>query len=127
MAKQREVGTVDFRVLGPLEVETECGPVELRGDKRRGLTAYLVVHRGNLCRTDQLIEALWHDEPQAGAVGTVQTYVSQLRKLLGTETILTRSGGYVLDAPGARVDAERFEGLVELALLETDGRSRLDL
>jgi predicted ATPase/class 3 adenylate cyclase/tetratricopeptide (TPR) repeat protein len=89
--------------------------------------AYLVVHRGDLCRTDQLIEALWHDEPHAGAVGTVHTYVSQLRKLLGTGTILTRNGGYVLDAPDAGVDAERFESLVEQALLETDAGSRLDL
>jgi predicted ATPase/class 3 adenylate cyclase/tetratricopeptide (TPR) repeat protein len=119
---------MDFRVLGPLEVETECGPVELRGDKRRGLMAYLAVHRGDLCRTDQLIEALWDGEPRAGAIGTVHTYVSQLRKVLDADTaILTRNGGYVLEAAAGSVDAERFEQLLDQAVLEQDARNRLQL
>ena len=119
---------MDFRVLGPLEVETERGPVDLRGDKRRGLMAYLVVHRGDLCRTDQLIEALWDGEAHAGAVGTVHTYVSQLRKVLDADTtILTRNGGYVLEAPAGSVDAERFEELLDRAVREQDPGTRLEL
>jgi predicted ATPase/class 3 adenylate cyclase/DNA-binding winged helix-turn-helix (wHTH) protein/tetratricopeptide (TPR) repeat protein len=119
---------MDFRVLGPLEVSTAAGPVELRGDKRRGLLAYLVVHRGEVCRTDQLIDALWNGEPHAGAVGTVHTYVSQLRKILETDTTIhTRTGGYVLDARAESVDAERFETLLDRAVTETESRERLRL
>ena len=119
---------MDFRVLGPFEVETVAGPVDLRGDKRRGLLAYLVVHRGELCRTDEVIEALWNDTPASGALGTVQTYVSQLRKVLDADaTILTRAGGYVLNVSAGSIDAERFEQLLDRAIAEHDLPTRLDV
>ncbi len=119
---------MDFRVLGPFEVQTASGPVDLRGDKRRGLLAYLVVHCGELCRTDEVIEALWNDTTTPGALGTIQTYVSQLRKVLDADAaILTRPGGYVLDAPATSIDAGRFEQLLDRALGEPDPSARLEV
>ena len=118
---------MDFRVLGPFEVEADAGPVELRGNKRRGLMAYLVVHRGRLCRADEIIEGLWHGEPTRAAAGTVQTYVSQLRKMLNDDVrIVTRAGGYVLDAPAESVDAERFDSLLKRAISENEPALRLE-
>ncbi|HEX5614063.1 MAG TPA: helix-turn-helix domain-containing protein, partial [Acidimicrobiia bacterium] len=91
---------MEFRILGPLTIETSDGPVDLRGPKRRGLCALLVVHAGQAITVDRIVDALWGDDA-AGAAGTVQTYVSQLRKQLhadaGGATITTDAGGYRLE------------------------------
>jgi DNA-binding SARP family transcriptional activator len=71
---------MDFRILGPFEVAGAGGVVDLRGAKRRGLLACLVVHAGQPMSTDRLVEELWGEGGSAAAARTVQTYVSQLRK-----------------------------------------------
>jgi DNA-binding SARP family transcriptional activator len=76
---------MEFRILGPFEVRGPAGPVDVRGAKRRGLLACLVVHAGQPMSTDPLVEELWGDRGSDGAARTVQTYVSQLRKLLRDE------------------------------------------
>ena len=43
----------------------------------------------------------------------LQNYVSQLRKALGTNTVVTRGPGYLLDTDPHNVDSVRFERLVE--------------
>jgi predicted ATPase/DNA-binding SARP family transcriptional activator len=102
---------MEFRILGSFEVVGTSGPIDLRGAKRRGLLACLVVHAGQAMGTDRLVEELWGERGAEGAGRTVQTYVSQLRKLLGGESarLETHPGGYVLDVGPADVDARRFE------------------
>ena len=48
---------MEFRILGPLEVIGADGPLTLRGAKRRGLLAFLLVHRGQVIPSDRLAEA----------------------------------------------------------------------
>jgi predicted ATPase/DNA-binding SARP family transcriptional activator len=105
---------MEFRILGSLEVVGRDGIVELRGAKRRGLLACLLVNAGQPMSTDRLVEELWGDVGSDPAVRTVQTYVSQLRKLLYGEgaSLATRPGGYVLEVNPRDVDAHRFERLV---------------
>jgi DNA-binding SARP family transcriptional activator len=55
----------------------------------------------------------------ATAAKTIQVYVSNLRKALGEGVLVTRSGGYVLQVTGARVDAREFE------MLATEGQDSL--
>ncbi|MEG9519171.1 NB-ARC domain-containing protein [Saccharopolyspora indica] len=78
---------------------------------------------------DQLIEELWEDRPPASATTTLQTYVYQLRKMLGLaepaagaqEVVLTtRSGGYSLRIPEKSVDVHCFEELAEQGRREVD-------
>src|SRR5262249_43494016 len=61
------------------------------------------------------IEALWGDDPPATALKTLQLYVSQLRRLLPAETLLTQQPGYVLRIGPRSLDAERFEELLAAA------------
>jgi DNA-binding SARP family transcriptional activator/class 3 adenylate cyclase len=118
---------MDFRILGSFEVVGTDGILELRGAKRRGLFACLVVHAGQAMTTDRLVEELWGEAGSHSAARTVQTYVSQLRKLLRDQGLRleTRPGGYVLELDAAAVDARRFEWAVTAAGTEHDPDRRL--
>jgi predicted ATPase/DNA-binding SARP family transcriptional activator/class 3 adenylate cyclase len=113
---------MEFRILGSFEVLGTDRALDLRGAKRRGLLAFLVVHAGQPLSTDRLVDELWGEAGSAGAARTVQTYVSQLRKLLHDEParLETRPGGYVLDVEPAYVDAQRFERGVNAVGTEPD-------
>jgi len=120
---------VEFRILGPLEVVGPDGPITLRGAKRRGLLAFLLVHRGQVIPADRLADALGDGDSGVGALGTIQTYLSQLRKVLpqvGGE-LVTQPSGYLFDVADDRLDAARFEAMVRAAAAETDTGSRLRL
>jgi WD40 repeat protein/DNA-binding SARP family transcriptional activator len=71
---------------------------------------------------DQLSDGLWGERAPATAPKMVQLYVSQLRKLLrgSVGEILTRGRGYELRLAVDRVDAARFERLVDAAV-QADG------
>jgi predicted ATPase/DNA-binding SARP family transcriptional activator/class 3 adenylate cyclase len=118
---------MEFRILGSFEVVGTDGVLDLRGAKRSGLLACLVVHAGQPISTDLLVEELWGGSGSDGAARTVQTYVSQLRKLLSGEpaSLQTRPGGYVLDVDPAAVDAHRFEQGVKAVGAELDAARRL--
>src|SRR5690242_12705317 len=102
-----------FLVLGPLEVRLDGREVGVAGGKERALLALLLLHAGEVISSDRLVEALWNGQPPSTAAKIVQGYVSQLRRRLGPETILTRGSGYVLR--GAETDAGDFERLLEAA------------
>ena len=54
------------------------------------------------------LDELWGERPPATATKVVQTYVSQLRKVLGDDLIATRPPGYLLRIREDELDAERF-------------------
>jgi DNA-binding SARP family transcriptional activator len=103
--------TMEYRILGPLEVCDGERSLALRGPKQRALLAVLLLRRGQVVPADRLIEALWGDSPPATAAKGVQGHVSHLRKALGDELLVTRGGGYALAIAPGELDAERFERL----------------
>jgi YVTN family beta-propeller protein len=103
---------LDFRILGPFEVVDGDRELAMGGPQQRALLALLVLHRDEVVSSDRLIEELWAGRPPATAGKIVQGYVSHLRKVLGDDVLLTRSGGYRLAAGPEQVDAERFTQLV---------------
>jgi WD40 repeat protein/DNA-binding SARP family transcriptional activator len=110
---------VDFRILGPLEVAQDGRSLGLGGAQQRALLAVLLIHRGEVVSTDRLIDELWGEHAPSSAIKVVQGYVSQLRKMLGEDVIVTRGHGYRLAVGSERVDVGRFEALA------ADGRSAL--
>jgi DNA-binding SARP family transcriptional activator len=106
---------LQFRILGPLEVEAETGPVALGGQKQRALLGFLLIRAGQVVSTDQLIDELWGEDPPKAARAGLQNLVAQLRKLLGADFLVTRPPGYVLRVDGDGLDLARFERLVDEA------------
>jgi predicted ATPase/DNA-binding SARP family transcriptional activator len=108
-----------YRILGPLEVERDGVLVALPAAKHRVLLLALLVRRGAVCSTDQLIDALW-ERPPASAGKVLQAYVSHLRTVLGADTIETVPPGYRLRVDADQVDAGRFEQLHDRARAALD-------
>ncbi|WP_433728147.1 AfsR/SARP family transcriptional regulator [Actinoplanes sp. CA-051413] len=111
---------MELLVLGPLTVRQGGRDIVVPAAKARAVLAYLVVHCGQLVTPEALSAELWPGGPPVSAANTLQTYVSQLRRLLepdrspGDKPRVLRSvpGGYLLDLPPAQVDSRRFEEAV---------------
>jgi DNA-binding SARP family transcriptional activator len=101
----------EFRLLGPLEAVVDGTPVPLAAAKPRALLALLLLHRNHVVSSENLIDELWGDDPPAQATKTLQVYVSQLRKALGADRLVTRAPGYLLRVEPGELDLERFEEL----------------
>ena len=108
-------GRLDFRVLGPLEVVGETGAVALAQGKARTTLGVLLIHANNVVATDRLIDDVWGARPPATATKSVHVYVSQLRRSLGADAIVTRPPGYELRLEPGQLDLDRFERLREEA------------
>ena len=115
---------MDYRVLGPLEVVDGARRVEIGPGKQRSVLAILLLNANQVVSTDRLVDELWGDRPPATAAKALQVYVSQLRKALGRETIVTRSPGYELQAPPGALDLDRFQRLREEAAAAADDPAR---
>lgn len=116
----RHGGTMEFAVLGTLmarDGEVDCTP---SAPKLRRVLATLVVCANKLVLAETLAEELWQDHPPITAMATLQTYVYQLRKALGSDgrdrsgVIRTQTdpSGYVLAVNPEQVDLVRFRNLL---------------
>jgi predicted ATPase/DNA-binding SARP family transcriptional activator len=105
---------VHIALLGDLDVRADDGSeIVLRGAKLRALLAMLALHVGRPVAADQLVDALWGDDPSPAARNGLQGLVSKLRRALGSASaVSTRGGGYALEVPREAVDSHRFEQLV---------------
>ena len=104
---------LEFRILGPLDVLDDDRRVELGGARQRAVLAILLLHRGETVSVDRIVDLMWGERPPATAVKTVQVYVSHLRRALVEDVVVSSSGGYALAVDAERIDALRFERLVD--------------
>ncbi|WP_169944216.1 BTAD domain-containing putative transcriptional regulator [Microbispora sp. H11081] len=119
---------MEFRLFGPIEVIDPAGRViDLGTPKQRAVLAMLALEPGRVVSLDRLVDELWSGEAPSSATGTLQAYISQLRRALEPErpprtppkTLLTRDPGYLLAVAPGQVDLVRFAALAE------DGRRSL--
>jgi DNA-binding SARP family transcriptional activator len=109
----RETG-LNCGVLGPLQLSVEGTPVPLGAPKQRAVLAMLVINRNRPVGVESLINAVWDQSPVPAARASIQTYVSNLRRLLGDAGIDTRTvlvsapPGYRLTVADADCDLGRF-------------------
>ena len=117
----------DIRLLGPLEAVADSRPIALAGGRERALLALLAVHRERTVGTDEILEALWRDEPLRDPRHALQASVARLRRMLrdagGHEgAVVTQGPGYRIDTEAAAsVDVDRFERCVD------DARQLMDV
>jgi DNA-binding SARP family transcriptional activator len=102
----------EFRILGPLEVRSEDGPIALGGPRQRALLAALLLRAGRVVPIEQLVDELYGAEPPKTATTSIQNAVVALRKALGPDVLVTRPPGYLLAVTPDQVDARRFEQLL---------------
>ena len=103
---------LQFRLLGPLEVRSEGVVLQLGGPKQRALLALLLVDAGRAVSTDRLIDALWGENPPRTATTSLQNFVSQLRKHLGPDLLVTKPPGYLLRVEPLQLDVNRVHALL---------------
>ena len=119
----REQRRTTFGLLGPLEVRAADGAlVDVGGRQPRLVLGLLLAARSWPVTADALVDALWGDAPPPSAAGTLQSYISRLRRHVaaaGGGELTHDDAGYRLIVADGALDVDRFQ---ELA---TAGRARL--
>ncbi|MEU7927266.1 BTAD domain-containing putative transcriptional regulator [Micromonospora sp. NPDC049801] len=106
-----------FGILGSLRVG---GGSTVTAGRDRVVLAMLLLRAGRLVPVDELVDAVWEENPPATARAQLQTCVSRLRRRL-TElgftpgTIVTDPAGYGVRIEPADLDANLFTRGVEVA------------
>ncbi len=100
--------SVSISVLGPIEITRDSIPIELGASRLKTLLVLLCIRQGRPVAAERLIDELWEEDPPAGAKATLQSYVSNLRRELGSDVILTSGSGYGL-GPEVDLDLTEFE------------------
>jgi SARP family transcriptional regulator, regulator of embCAB operon len=106
--------TIEFRVLGPLEVRLGGEPLPLGGPKQRAVLAALLLQHNRVVTTDTLADAVWGEEPPTDYQGSIQVSISALRRSVrqfevgGRVVIETVGSGYRLNIGEASYDHARF-------------------
>ena len=99
---------MEIRVLGPFELVGDDGQlVDVGGHLPQALLVALALAEGRPVPADQLLDQVWPGEG-LGDRNRLQVHISRLRKVLGSDRILTRAGGYSLQIPASALDAARF-------------------
>ncbi|MFE0673370.1 BTAD domain-containing putative transcriptional regulator [Streptomyces sp. NPDC058867] len=115
---------VEFGLLGPVVARDADGsPLPLGAPRHREVLGRLLVARGRVVPVARLVTDLWEDEPPAGAVGSVRTFVAALRRALEpgrlprtpSRLLVTDGPGYALRTARQAVDAWRFEDTIARA------------
>jgi DNA-binding SARP family transcriptional activator len=112
---------VEYRLLGNLEVADGGAPVDVGGLQPRTVLAMLLVAGGRVVPAESIIEALWGAGPPASAAGTLQSYVSRLRRALvpggardeAARILAWDPPGYKLHVDPGALDTRRFEELAD--------------
>jgi SARP family transcriptional regulator, regulator of embCAB operon len=104
-----------FGVLGPLQLSARGGAlVQLGAPKQRAVLAMLVMNRNRAVSVDSLIDAVWDRQPVPAARTSIHSYVSNLRRLVGSagydpgKVLVSVSPGYQLNVADADCDLGRF-------------------
>ncbi|MFE7805489.1 BTAD domain-containing putative transcriptional regulator [Streptomyces sp. NPDC057430] len=107
---------LQIRLLGPVEVHADDGPIALGGGKPRALLAALALEHGHVISTERLVDVVWPHDPPDSARALIQTYVSTLRRSFAAAghpaVIATRAPGYAIRPEAVTVDATVFAGLL---------------
>lgn len=122
---------MEIQVLGPLSADVNGVSIVPTAGKPRQILALLAFYPGRVMPVPTLMEEIWGTNMPQSAMTTMQTYILQLRRRLGTamgpdapgtakEVLATRHGGYLLQVPPQSVDVHRYEQLV------TAGQSAFD-
>jgi DNA-binding SARP family transcriptional activator len=113
---------VMIRLFGPLAIEDggrTLGPRDLGGARPKQVLEILLAARGHRVPTDRLADLLWGHELPQNAAGSIQTFVSVLRRHLtpdqarARELVVTEAEAYRFATDLIDFDLDRFDELNE--------------
>jgi DNA-binding SARP family transcriptional activator len=118
-----DIPELRLQLLGPVRLVADGRPVPVGGPSVRGLLALLALNANRIVALDDLIDALWGNDPPATARTIVHGNVSHLRRVLRSVQgpanadvrIRTAAPGYQLTADESLIDVHRARTLLERA------------
>lgn len=131
---------MDIRLFGPMTIEDgprRLGPADLGGRKPKQILEILLTERGHVVSKDRIADLLWPEGGPENPAGTIDTYVSVLRRHLEPSVarakeykrVRTVRPGYLFDTSDAEIDTDRFGRLAAEGKEARDagdlGRARL--
>ncbi|WP_307843594.1 BTAD domain-containing putative transcriptional regulator [Streptomyces sp. B15] len=122
---ERREGGLRFSVLGPVRAWRDGQALSMGSPQQRALLATLLLRGGRTATAEELIDAIWGEEPPEQAKAALRTYASRLRKTLGGELLVSESGGYaVRTGLDAALDVETAHELAVRAEKAATGGDR---
>ena len=122
-----------IRLFGPLSIEEgprRLGPRDLGGVRPKQVLQILLAARGHRVPTDRLAELLWGDDRPHNVAGSLQTFVSVLRRHLtpdrerARELVVTEPEAYRFATELVALDLDCFDKLLERSGREPTRRAR---
>ncbi|CAG6399248.1 tetratricopeptide repeat protein [Streptomyces cocklensis] len=104
-------GGLRFAVLGPVRAWRDDEPIATGAPQQRALLAVLLLRGGRTATASELLDALWGEKPPNTALAALRSYAFRLRKALGSQTLVTESGGYAIQIPVEALDSTLVEQL----------------
>ena len=117
-----------IRLLGPLSIEEgsrSLGPRDLGGVRPKQVLQILLAARGHRVPTDRLAELVWGDDRPHNAAGSLQTFVSVLRRHLTPDR--ERAEAYRFATELVALDLDCFDKLLERSSREPTRGARASL
>jgi len=129
-------GSLVVRLFGPLAIEDgtrTLGPRDLGGARPKQVLEILLAARGHRVTTERLADLLWPRQQPQNPAGSLQTFVSALRRHLtnnrarARELVVTEAEAYRFATDLVNFDLDRFDELVEWSTREPTGAARRSL
>jgi SARP family transcriptional regulator, regulator of embCAB operon len=105
---------IRFGLLGPLSLTVADAPVALGTPKQKAVLAALLINRNRAVGTEWLVDAAWDQSPVPAARTSIHSYVSNLRRLLGSAgvdpnaVLASAPPGYRLNVADGDCDLDHF-------------------
>jgi DNA-binding SARP family transcriptional activator len=125
-----------IRLFGALSIENgehSIGPGDLGGLRPKQVLEILLTARGHRVPIDRLAELVWGDGRPQNVPGSLQTFVSTLRRRLtpdrerARELVVTESEAYRFATERVSLDLDRFDELLERSGHEPTHKARVSL
>ena len=129
-------GPIVIRMFGALSIEDGArtlGPRDLGGARPKQVLEILLAARGHRVPTDRLAELVWPGEKPQNRTGSLQTFVSMLRRKLTTDReqaralVVTEPEAYRFATDLVALDLDRFDELLERSAREPTRLARRSL
>lgn len=104
-----DIGLIEIRLLGTFDIRRCGASVELAGAHARTIVAVLALAAGSPVTADAVAGRLWPDRDPRDVRASIHTAMRRLRRVLGNDAIISRSGGYALARDHVWVDVAEFE------------------